>query len=52
MAKVTKPKQRQVKRSTPKRKPRKILDAKKHAGSIPGMSEWALEEVRQMRDEW
>lgn len=28
------------------KRPRKLLDAKKHAGAIPGMSDWALEEAR------
>ncbi len=38
--------------SLPTRKPRKILDASKYSGTVPGIAEWALDEVREMRDEW
>jgi hypothetical protein len=41
-----------VKQTSPTKRPRKLLDAKKYAGAIPGMSEWALDEVRRMRDAW
>jgi hypothetical protein len=43
---------KRVRRSTAATRPRKLLDAKKHAGAIPGMADWALDEVRKMRDEW
>lgn len=41
-----------VKKSVPRTPKRKLPDVRKFAGSIPGMDKWALEEVRQMRDEW
>ena len=41
-----------IKKSVPTKTPRKLLDAKKFAGTVPGMASWALEEVRKMRDEW
>lgn len=43
---------KRVRKTTPSKRPRKLLDARKHAGAIPGMTEWALDEVRKMRDEW
>ncbi|MDX9749545.1 MAG: hypothetical protein RBT71_00490 [Flavobacteriales bacterium] len=55
MAKTTnkrRPRPAVVKKTRPTKRPRKLLDAKKYAGAIPGMSEWALDEVRRMRDEW
>lgn len=39
-------------KSLPTRKPRKILDVSKYSGTVPGIAEWALDEVREMRDEW
>ncbi|MCL4283319.1 MAG: hypothetical protein KJZ58_13790 [Flavobacteriales bacterium] len=39
-------------KSLPKSKPRKILDASKYAGTVPGIAGWALDEVREMRDDW
>lgn len=41
-----------VRRSKPKRPKRQLPDVKRVAGSIPGMADWALDEVRRMRDEW
>lgn len=41
-----------VRRSTPKRPKRKLPDVRKYAGVVPGMADWALDEVRRMRDEW
>jgi len=38
--------------SLPTRKPRKVFDASKYSGTVPGIAAWALEEVREMRDEW
>jgi len=43
---------RRVRKAATAKRPRRLLDAKKHAGAIPGMTEWALDEVRKMRDEW
>ena len=43
---------KRVRKTAPTKRPRKLLDARKHAGTIPGMTEWALDEVRKMRDEW
>ncbi|MCC6399694.1 MAG: hypothetical protein IT227_02945 [Flavobacteriales bacterium] len=43
---------RSVRRSKPKRPKRQLPDVKRVAGSIPGMADWALEEVGRMRDEW
>lgn len=43
---------KRVRKTVPAKRPRKLLDAQKHAGAIPGMTEWALDEVRKMRDEW
>lgn len=45
-------KAKRVRKTAPVKRPRKLLNAKKHAGAIPGMTEWALDEVRKMRDEW
>lgn len=39
-------------KSLPTKKPRKTLDASKYAGTEPGIAEWALDELREMRDEW
>ncbi len=41
-----------VRKSTPKVPKRKLPDVRRFAGTVPGMDEWALEEVRKMRDEW
>ena len=41
-----------VRRSTPKRPKRALPDVRKFAGAVPGMADWALDEVRRMRDEW
>ena len=41
-----------VKRSVPKVRKRKLPEVRKYAGLVPGMSDWAIEEVRRMRDEW
>ena len=38
-----------VRRTTPKRP---LPDVRKYAGTVPGMADWALDEVRHMRDEW
>lgn len=43
---------KRVRKTAPAKRPRKLLDARKHAGTIPGMTEWALDEVRKMRDGW
>ena len=43
---------RVLRKSLPTKKPRKVLDATKYAGTEPGIAEWALDEVREMRDEW
>lgn len=43
---------KRVKKTAPAKRPRKLLNARKHAGAIPGISEQALDEVRKMRDEW
>ena len=43
---------KRVRKTTPAKRPRKLLDARKHAGAIPGMTARALDEVRKMRDEW
>jgi len=41
-----------VRKSTPKRPKRALPDVRKFAGAVPGMADWALDEVRRMRDEW
>lgn len=41
-----------IRKSVPKVPKRKLPDVRKFAGTIPGMDQWALEEVRRMRDEW
>lgn len=41
-----------VRPSVPKRPKRKLPEVRKFAGAVPGMADWALEEVRRMRDEW
>jgi hypothetical protein len=41
-----------VRRSTPKRPKRKLPEVRKFAGAVPGIADWALEEVKRMRDEW
>ena len=41
-----------VRTSVPKRPKRKLPEVRKFAGAVPGMADWALEEVRRMRDEW
>ena len=41
-----------VKRSVPKVRKRKLPEVRKYAGLVPGMADWAIEEVRRMRDEW
>ncbi|MBP6696127.1 MAG: hypothetical protein KA175_00830 [Flavobacteriales bacterium] len=41
-----------VRKSTQKRPKRALPDVRKFSGAVPGMAEWALEEVRRMRDEW
>lgn len=41
-----------VRRSTPKHPKRALPDVRKIAGTIPGMADWAIDEVRRMRDEW
>jgi hypothetical protein len=41
-----------VRKSTPKHPKRALPDVRKFAGVVPKMAEWALDEVRQMRDEW
>jgi hypothetical protein len=38
--------------SLPKRPKRKLPEVRKFAGAVPGMADWALEEVRRMRNEW
>ena len=43
---------KRVRKTAPAKPPRKLLNARKHAGAIPGMADWALDEVRRMRDEW
>jgi hypothetical protein len=40
-----------VKRSVPKVRKRKLPDVRKYAGLVPGMADWAIAEVRRMRDE-
>jgi hypothetical protein len=55
MGKVSKKKtvaRKAVKKTVPKRPKRQLPDVRKFAGTIPGMASWALDEVRQMRDEW
>jgi hypothetical protein len=51
---VAKPKRRErvVHKSLPTKKPRKLLDASKYSGTAPGIADRALDEVREMRDEW
>ncbi|MCB0772669.1 MAG: hypothetical protein KJZ58_03455 [Flavobacteriales bacterium] len=39
-------------KSVPTKPKRQLPDVRKFAGTIPGMDQWALEEVRRMRDEW
>jgi len=41
-----------VRKTTPKRPKRALPDVRKYAGTVPGMADWALDEVRRMRDEW
>jgi len=41
-----------VRKTTPKQPKRELPDVRKFAGAVPGMSDWALDEVRRMRDEW
>lgn len=41
-----------VRKTRPKQPKRQLPDVKRFAGSVPGMSDWALEEVKRMRDEW
>jgi len=41
-----------VRKSAPKRPKRKLPEVRKFAGAVPGMADWALDEVRRMRDEW
>ncbi len=41
-----------VRKTIPKRPKRQLPDVRKFAGAIPGMAAWAIDEVRQMRDEW
>ncbi len=41
-----------VRKTRPKQPKRQLPDVKKFAGTVPGMASWALDEVRQMRDEW
>ena len=41
-----------VKRSVPKGRKRKLPEVRKFAGLVPGMADWAIQEVREMRDEW
>lgn len=41
-----------IKRSVPKVRKRKLPDVRKFAGLVPGMADWAIDEVRKMRDEW
>ncbi|MFZ1664879.1 MAG: hypothetical protein WBO28_09830 [Flavobacteriales bacterium] len=41
-----------VRKTTPKHPKRPLPDVRKFAGSVPGMADWALEEVKRMRDEW
>ena len=41
-----------VRPSVPKRPKRRLPEVRKFAGAVPGMADWALEEVRRMRDEW
>lgn len=43
---------KRIRKTEPAKRPRKLLDAKKHAGTIPGIAKWALDDVRTMRDEW
>jgi hypothetical protein len=41
-----------VRKTAPKRPKRKLPDVRKFAGAVPGMADWAIEEVKRMRDEW
>lgn len=41
-----------VRPSVPKRPKRKLPEVRKFAGAVPGMADWAVEEVRRMRDDW
>lgn len=41
-----------VRKSAPKRPKRQLPDVRKFAGAVPGMADWAMDEVRRMRDEW
>lgn len=41
-----------IRKTVPKQPKRPLPDVRKFAGSVPGMDNWALEEVRRMRDEW
>ena len=41
-----------VRKSSPAKRPRKLMNARKHAGTVPGLAARALDEVRKMRDEW
>ena len=36
-----------VKRSVPKVRKRKLPEVRKYAGLVPGMSDWAIEEIRR-----
>jgi hypothetical protein len=46
------PRKTRVRKSSPKQPKRPLPDVRKYAGAVPGMSDWALDEVRRMRDEW
>lgn len=52
LAKKNKRRKAVVKKSAPKTPKRQLPDVRKFAGTVPGMDEWALDEVRRMRDEW
>ncbi len=52
LAPKTTPRKKAVRKTMPKRPKRSLPDVRKFAGSVPGMDEWALEEVRKMRNEW
>lgn len=46
------PRRTRVRKSSPKQPKRPLPDVRKYAGAVPGMADWALDEVRRMRDEW
>ncbi len=41
-----------VRKTKPRSPKRRLPDVRKFAGAVPGMADWALDEVRRMRDEW